>query len=109
MTVSSLSAAAIGNAEVELWKSRIGSSFQHQNAELVLQSVDATDRSADPARPRDLRRTHEIAMLFLLKRGTVADTDCHRLDIGADSHDLHLKRVMAPRGEVGEYYEAILN
>ena len=105
LSAGSLSAAALTKAEVQEWQSRVGSRFQVGDAELQLQSVDATDYSADAARPKDLR-THSIAMLFVLQSGRV-DAEHDRLL--HNGQELHLTQVVAPRDQSGEFFEVVLN
>ena len=105
LSAGSLSAAALSKAEVEQWQSRVGSRFQVGDAELVLQSVDAADHSADAARPRNLR-THSIAMLFVLQGGAI---DAQQPCLKHSGQELHLTPVVAPRGKNGSFFEAILN
>ncbi len=98
--------AAQSAAEVAAWQGKVGSRFQVADAELQLSSVDVSDHSADAARSRHLR-PHSIAMLLTVKSGPLNISEYHSLR--TDGHELMLTPVVAPEGQRGQYFEAVLN
>ncbi|MEQ9406771.1 MAG: twin-arginine translocation signal domain-containing protein [Fuerstiella sp.] len=99
-------AAAMSEAEVQVWQSRVGSCFQVGDAELQLRSVSVADNSKDPARPAHLR-THTVSLFFVLISGHI-DTSSQMLNDGRQQ--LSLTQVCPPQGEASkQFFEAILN
>jgi len=102
VSAGAANAAARSEAEVAEWQSRVGSVFSAGTAELRLKSVDTTDHSGDAARPSHCR-VQSISLLFALQTGN-PEAAVHLND-----HGLHLSQVIAPQGQTGQYFEAILN
>ena len=97
-------AAEATAAEVGQWQAREGSRLRFGDSELLLRTVTVTDYSRDAARPNGIR-PHSISLLLVANAGLPAEDQIHIVH----GQELTISRIIAPEGESGSYYEAVLN
>jgi hypothetical protein len=108
LSAGSLTAHAATKAEADTLKNLVGRDFRVGDATMTLRSVDVADYSTDLARPGNLRSA-AISLLFILKNGKLHAQADSLVKLDGIQYQLHLTQVVAPEGESGHFYEAILN